>query len=592
MQISIAHELDTYFGVLANSVFAETAAAVTFVPDVRLADPAFGDFQVNGVLPFAKKTSQNPRILAQRLVEAAKVHPFFVEHKLQLEVAGPGFINIRLAPETMLAWFQLYNQRSAIEHSLQSQGLSVYTGTTAVVDYSSPNTAKQMHVGHLRSMVIGEAIQRILRAFGTHIVRDNHIGDWGTQFGILIMATKHFQVDVKAMGEDAIEQLESLYREGSQLTQESTEALEFARKELVLLQQGDTDNLALWKQINAVSYKAFQTIYDLFKVEFDVILGESFYRDQVDRVCKELRDIGLAKESEQALVVFHPEHPRFATQPFIIRKSDGATNYATTDLAAALYRREHFKADHMINVVDSRQQDHFEQLKLTVSKWFEAKHYPQATITHVAFGTILGEDGKAIKTRSGDPIKLKDLVQEGIERAYKIVSEKNPSLAEAQRRHIAQVVAIGAIRYADLSQNRTSDYVFSWDKFLSFEGNTAPYLLYAVARIHSIFRKAPMSRAQAYEHASAPKTEHEMMLARKLIAFPNILCLAVADLRPHILCTYIYELAGIFSTFYNAEKVIVDAPDVCARKLLLCAQTLEILTMGLDLLGLETLESM
>jgi arginyl-tRNA synthetase len=305
-------------------------------------------------------------------------------------------------------------------------------------------------------------------------------------------------------------------------------------------------------------------------------------------------DTGLAETSEGALVVFHPEHPRFKTQPFLVRKADGASNYASTDLATALYRTEHFKADGIVVVTDFRQGDHFEQLFLTVKKWFAAKAYRLPELHHVTFGAVTGEDGKALKTRSGDVIKLRALLDEAEERAFAIVSEKNPELPEGERRDIARAVGIGAVQYADLSQNRNSNYVFSWDKMLALDGNTAPYLLYAVARIHSIFRRAgvsPQDAAAAHE-ATAPATAAEISLARKLTKFPDAIRLATDTLRPHYLCLYLFELAGDYSSFNNADKVLVDEAPVRARRLLLCARTLLVLETGLNLLGLKTLTRM
>jgi arginyl-tRNA synthetase len=304
--------------------------------------------------------------------------------------------------------------------------------------------------------------------------------------------------------------------------------------------------------------------------------------------------LGLATESEGALVVFHPEHPRFNTQPFIIRKSDGAANYASTDLATMAYRVEHFGADAIVILTDARQTDHFEQLWLTTQKWFKATGRRLPRFEHVSFGSILGEDGKAIKTRSGDPIRLKALLAEAEDRAFTLVSEKSPELSEAERHEIAAAVGIGAVRYADLSQNRSSDYVFAWDKILSLEGNTAPYLLYAVARIHSIFRRHGVNPADAtaVAAATAPESETELALARKLVALASTLDLTTSQLRPHFLCTYLYELAGAYSAFYAADKVLVDDPAIRARRLLLCARTLLVLESGLRLLGLRTLGRM
>ncbi len=582
----LSHHLEA----LLNESFQalEGKACKPFVPDIRLADPQFGDFQANGLLSYAKQTQQNPRLLAELLLDKTQKNSFIQKH-IDCSIAGPGFINFRLKASFLLDFLKTYHE----PYKVAELAASLRKGQTIVIDYSSPNTAKQMHVGHLRSMVIGEALYRMLSFCGAKVIRDNHIGDWGTQFGILIMAIKRKHLSLNELKDNSIEVFESLYKEGSALCKEDPSALEEARKELVKLQQGDRDNLHIWEQINSLSYEAFSKIYKLFKVEFDCILGESFYRDKIQRVVDELKAVGLAVDSEGALVVFHPEHPRFKTQPFIILKSDGASNYATTDLATALYRLEHFNANLMLNVVDSRQQDHFEQLSLTVGKWFEAKAYPKVELLHIAFGSILGADGKAIKTRSGESIKLKDLVQEAIDRAYKIVAEKNPSLEESEKQHVAQVIGIGAMRYADLSQNRSSDYVFDWDKLLSFEGNTAPYLLYAVARIHSIFRKHSLvPEGLSFEDATAFEAPSELALARKLVQFSTVLSYALEELKPHFLCTYLYELAGLFSSFYKAEKVMVEEEAIRSRRLLLCTYTLNTLEAGLGLLGIETLKQM
>jgi arginyl-tRNA synthetase len=462
-----------------------------------------------------------------------------------------------------------------------------------VVDFSSPNTAKQLHVGHIRGMVIGEAISRLLKFCGAEVIRDNHIGDWGTQFGKLIWAYKR-HLDAAALARDPLDEFERLYKVGNTAAEADPAVLKEAQQELVKLQSGDAENLAIWKKISDTSLAAFQKIYDLLGIRFDVVLGESFYNDKLSQVYDELTASGLAQVSQGALVVFHPEHPRFKTQPFIIRKSDGAANYASTDLATMLYRASHFHADTIIILTDTRQNDHFEQLWLTTKKWFEKTGRKLPHFEHVSFGSILGEDGKAIKTRSGDPIKLKALLAEAEERAFALVTEKAPDLPEAERHDIANAVGIGAVRYADLAQNRSSDYIFDWDKILSFEGNTAPYLLYAVTRIHSIFRKAGLdpSDRTATAGATPPATDAELALARKLIDFAATLQLTTTQLRPHFLCTYLYELAGQFSTFYAADKVIVDDPALRARRLLLCARTLLILETGLHLLGLRTLERM
>jgi arginyl-tRNA synthetase len=568
---------------------ASTAAGLEsggFVPEVRTTDPKHGDFQANGVLAYSKIRQLNPRSIAERVVAAL---PPSVLECYAVAIAGPGFINFTLRPGALLAWLRAYGSAER----LQTGAAAEHAGQTWVVDYSSPNTAKQMHVGHLRSAVIGEAICRLLAFTGARVIRDNHLGDWGTQFGKLIYGYKRW-ADPAALAADPIEELERLYKLGHEATPDGSPELEEARRELVKLQGGDPENVALWRKFSELSLAAFQQIYDRLGIAFDFHLGESFYNDKVGRIYEELGETGLAQESEGALVVFHPEHPRFKTQPFLIRKADGASNYATTDLATALYRTEHFQADGIVVVTDFRQGDHFEQLFLTVKKWFAAKRYRLPELHHVTFGAVTGENGKALKTRDGGTIKLKALLDEAEERAFAIVAEKNPDLPETERRAIARAVGIGAVQYADLSQNRSSNYVFSWEKMLSLEGNTAPYLLYAVARLHSIFRKAGAVPDDSAIEAAASELETpaEIALARKLVKFADALRLATATLRPHFLSLYLYELAGDYSSFNSADKVLVEDPAVRARRLFLCARTLLILETGLRLLGLRPLTRM
>jgi arginyl-tRNA synthetase len=560
-------------------------AARGFEPEVRVADPAHGDYQANGALAFAKREKQNPRALAQQVVDSLAAD---LKAGFEIALAGPGFINFRLKPAALLEWLQTYDS----EDHLHSGAASERHGQTWIVDYSSPNTAKQMHVGHLRSAVIGEAICRLLAFSGAKVIRDNHIGDWGTQFGKLIWAYRH-HLDPVAFAADPLEEFERLYKVGNAAAESDPAVLAGAQNELVKLQAGDPENLALWKKINDVSLAAFQVIYDQLGIRFDYTLGESFYNDKVARVYRELIDCGLAEESQGALVVFHPEHPRFAKQPFIIRKRDGAANYASSDLATALYRSEHFKVDGAAYVIDFRQGDHMQQLFLTVKKWFEKTGRKLPQLEHVDFGTVLGEDKKPLKTKSGENIRLKDLLNEARERSFRLVTDKSADSPEAERRAIAAVVGVASVQYADLSQNRSSDYVFAWDKMISLEGNTAAYLLYAVARIRSIFRKAGLDpAAPPVGGASTPETPPELALARKLVQFADAVQLATSQLRPHFLCLYLFELAGEFSTFYAADKVITDDPPVRARRLLLCHRTLTVLETGLHLLGLRTLERM
>ncbi|MGY8718933.1 MAG: arginine--tRNA ligase, partial [Verrucomicrobiia bacterium] len=409
-----------------------------FTTAVRIADPRHGDFQANGVLPYAKRTKQNPRALAEQVVAAL---PSNITDSCDVQIAGPGFLNFTLKPDALEAWLTEFTDEAALQagaESAQPEADKVF-----VVDYSAPNTAKQMHVGHLRSAVIGEAISRLLSFSGAKVIRDNHIGDWGTGFGKLIWAYKR-ELNTTALETDPLEEFERLYRAGNKAADEDEAVLTDARQELVKLQSGDVENLAIWKRINEVSLEAFQKIYDQLGIKFDYTLGESFYNDKVEQIYAELSDTGLAEESQGALVVFHPEHPRFKSQPFMIRKSDGAANYASTDLATLLYRREHFDADAAIYVIDSRQGDHCQQLFLTAEKWFAKTDRKLPRLEHTSFGTVLGENNKPLKTRSGENIKLRDLLQEATERAAALVAEKSAQLSPEEQAEIARVVGIGS----------------------------------------------------------------------------------------------------------------------------------------------------
>ncbi len=575
---------------LKSAASAAGFDAATFSPEVRTTDPKHGDYQANGVLGYAKRAGQNPRALATALVAAL---PAEVTADFDTAVAGPGFINFTLKPAAIGRWLGAYGSGDA----LAAGAGAALAGRTWILDYSSPNTAKQMHVGHLRSAVIGEAIARLAAFAGAKVIRDNHIGDWGTQFGKIIWAYKQAQAAdagalEAALAAKPLEEFERLYKVGNTASENDPAALTAAREELVRLQAGDAENVAIWKRISAVSLEAFQNIYDQLGIRFDETLGESFYNDKVEQIYRELTETGLAEESQGALVVFHPEHPRFKTQPFIVRKSDGAANYASTDLATILYRVQHFGATDTLYVVDKRQGDHFEQLFITAKKWFEKTNRPLPRLEHVDFGTVLGENGRPLKTRDGENIKLKDLLEEAYERALKLVESRESDLTADEKREIARVVGVGSVQYADLSQNRSSDYLFSWDKMISLEGNTAAYLLYAVARIHSIFRKLDLAPDAFATGDAAPATPAEVALARKLVKFADAVFMAVGQLRPHYLCLYLYELAGEFSAFYAAEKVAVDDAADRERRLRLCARTLLVLETGLGLLGLRTLRRM
>lgn len=567
-----------------------------FDPIIRVADPKFADFQANGILPLAKKNHLNPVQLANDICKKLTDSQTIDSDLFEISVAGPGFINFKLKANYLSKWLESFSSEKAIQQEA-SQWLNK---EITVIDFPSANTAKQAHIGHLRPMVIGESIARILEFSGARTIRDNHIGDWGTNFGTLIMILKEKGITINEFENpaEALELIDSLYKEGSTLENNNPELRDISRNELLKLQNGDTENTLIWQSIIDVSNQAFEKLFAQLAVKIDYTLGESFYKDKVQRIYDELLTLEIAEKSDGALVVWHNEIKKFAEDnkrpfPFNIRKKDGASNYASTDLATILYRIEHFKAQSVVYLTDSRQQDHFEQLFLTTKKWFQQKDYPLPKLKHVWWGTILGSDNKPIKTKSGESIKLQSLIDEAIERARIVVNEKNPELSSEEQNNIAIAVGIGALKYADLSSNRTQDYVFDWDRMLSFEGNTAPYLLYVIARINSIFRKAGIDLSDSsLSHRFDVSTNYEIQLARKLIQFPITLNQTLSDLRPHFLSTYLFELAGVFNTFYNNDKVIDSDSSIQQRRLSLCHRTHTILSIGLNLLGISTVDRM
>ena len=580
---------------------------------VRPCDPKFGDYQTNALMSLAKVRKLNPRQLAADVV--ARLDVAAVCEKV--EIAGAGFLNFRLLPAALAQTLNaaargehLFFEKAggaALPRSQADQQVSPTTGMAArtiVIDFSSPNVAKPMHVGHIRSTGIGDALQRTLRLLGHRVISDNHIGDWGTQFGKLLLGWKQC-LDRPALERDAIAELERLYKVINTECDANPARLEEAKSELVKLQAGDAENLSIWKEMTALSQKQFDTIYGRLGVKFDQALGESFFNPWLGEVVNDLVARGIARESEGAVGVFSdgslpPKEDPFlvnrdgewVADPALVRKSDGGFNYMTTDLATIDYRLKTWSPTEIVYVVDDRQSPHFKKLFLTFARW-KAEDAKKAKLVHVGFGKILGDDGKPFKTRSGDTVKLGDLLDEAEERAFKIVSEKSADMPEAQRKEIARVIGLGAVKYADLLPNRQSDYIFNWDKMLALTGNTAPYLQYAYARIKSIFRKAETSNIEHRTSNIELKAAEEIALARHLLNF-GITLEAVADeYRPNYLCNYLYDLAGKFTSFYENCPVLKAEDDTTrASRLGLCELTARVLRQGLETLGIETVEQM
>jgi arginyl-tRNA synthetase len=541
---------------------------------VRPCDAKFGDYQTNALMSLAKARKMNPRQLATDTLARLDVSDICEK----VEIAGAGFLNFCLKNPVLS---QSLEAAARGEHLFFEKAAS---SKTAVIDFSSPNIAKPMHVGHIRSTILGDCLARSLRLLGHRVITDNHIGDWGTQFGKLLVGWKK-HLDRAALLADPIAEMERLYKLVNAAGDADEKVLEEARQELVQLQSGDAENLRIWHEMIALSQKQFDTIYARLGVKFDHALGESFYNPKLKPLVDELLARGIARESEGAIAIFFDDVPQLKKHPALIRKSDGGFNYATTDLATLAYRLETWKPDEIIYVTDGRQQLHFLQLFAAFGKW--QSQLPK--LAHVWFGSILGEDGKPFKTRSGETVKLADLLDEAEERAFKIVSEKNPALPEAQRKEIARVIGLGAVKYADLLPNRQSDYVFSWDKMLALNGNTAPYLLYAYARIKSIFRKAESGKRKAEIVLAAPE---EIALAKHLLNFGLTLEAVAEEYRPNFLCNYLFELAGKFTSFYENCPVLKAEEAVRDSRLSLCDLTARVLKQGLETLGIETVEQM
>ncbi|MGM0578261.1 MAG: arginine--tRNA ligase [Myxococcota bacterium] len=550
-------------------------------PDVRETnDPRFGDYQINGVLPLARVLKDNPRKLAERVVECLDTGGMCLEP----EIAGPGFINLRLDP----AWLadavasQAADERFGVGPVADPQKV--------VVDFSSPNVAKRMHVGHLRSTIIGDALVRTLSFLGHDVVGDNHVGDWGTQFGILLWAWKRHK-DEAALEADPIGELERLYKLGSEAAKEDQEVAEACRAELARLQAGDEDNEALWKRFVAISREAAERIYERLNVSFDTWHGESFYHDRLGDVVDDLLERGLARESEGAIAVFFPDDEQLEDKPFLIRKRDGAYLYATTDVATILYRMEAYDPDRIIYVVDVRQSLHFEQLFATVrAMGFEVD------LEHVGFGMMLGADGRPFRTREGGTVSLSDLLDEAEGRILPVVRDKWPGASEEDAREIAAAVGIGAVKYADLSQNLATDYRFDWDKLLAAEGNTGPYLQYSMVRIRSVLREYEARFGEVFDPAGVAlqlDDDRERELAAHLLKLGDVLDSVGRLLRPHFICDWLFNAARRFSSFYAACPIL-KADDEAQRRsrLALCLATETAMEVGLSCLNIPVVERM
>ena len=535
-------------------------------------DPKHGDFQSNALMALAKKRGMNPRLLAEKVVADLRLGDICQS----VDIAGPGFLNFEIKSKVI---------EEALAAALKEKIPFVSPASepqAIIIDFSSPNVAKPMHVGHIRSTILGDSLARILRMLGHKVITDNHIGDWGTQFGMLILGWKT-KLNKAALDSDPISELERIYKEIN-----SDDSLrEAARNELVKLQQGDEENLKIWRGMIELSQQQFDRVYGRLDVQFNETLGESFYNPYLEEIVEELCSKNIAGVSEGAIVVRFPDDDQLNDKPAIVRKSDGASNYTTTDLATLRYRVEKWSPNKIIYVTDGRQQLHFQQLFKIFRFW---NNQFAGQLQHVWFGSILGPDGKPFKTRSGETVRLDELLDEAEQRAFKAVSEKNPELEESEKRTISKIIGIGALKYSDLSSNRQSDYVFDWDKMLSLQGNTAPYLQYAYTRVRSIFRKT--TEPNWDKVVINLDAAEELSLAKHLMSFGHTLEMVAEDNRPNYLCNYLYDLAGRFSRFYESCPVIKAGQAERESRLVLCELTGRVLQRGLDALGIQVTEVM
>ena len=542
----------------------------------------FGDYQANGIMPAAKKLGLNPREFAQSVLDKADLQDIAEK----TEIAGPGFINIFLK-NTWLA--------ENINRAVQDPKLGVHNPEkqTVVVDYSSPNVAKEMHVGHLRSTIIGDAVVRTLEFLGNHVIRANHVGDWGTQFGMLIAYLE--KMENEHASEMELSDLEAFYRAAKKHYDEDPVFAEKARNYVVKLQSGDEYCRTMWQKLVKITMQQNQYNYDRLNVTLTDkdVMGESLYNPMLPGIVEDLKKQGLAIEDDGALVVYLDEFKNKDGDPMgvIVQKKDGGFLYTTTDIAAAKYRYETLKAHRALVFSDTRQSQHMQQAWLITRK---AGYVPDSfQLEHKNFGMMLGKDGKPFKTRSGDTVKLADLLDEAIERAGVLISQKSTALSEQEKADVIEAVGIGSVKYADLSKNRTTDYVFDWDNMLSFEGNTAPYMQYAYTRIRSIFNRSQIDLSEVEQAQLSITDEKERALAIKLLQFEEAVQVVGKEGTPHVLCAYLYELAGVFSSFYEHCPILNnDNQQVKLSRLKLALLTERTLKQGLDLLGIKTVEKM
>ena len=558
-----------------------------FVPAVTPSqDLRFGDYQSNAAMVLAKQVKTNPRALATQVVEAMSGCEMAT-----LEIAGPGFINFRIKPEFFAAKAEAMLSDDRLGVAVTDNPKSL------VIDFSAPNVAKPMHVGHIRSTIIGDTLARLARFLGHKVITDNHIGDWGTQFGMILWGWKNI-LKQEDLAKDPIEALLDVYKKVNSMCKEDENLLPVCKVELVKLQSGDEENLGIWKQCIEVTKTGLEKIYSQLNISFDYWLGESAYNDALAPLVEDLLAKGIARESDGAVCVFsdgfhEPKNDPFLVQkngewvpvPAIIRKADGGFLYSTTDLATLDYRTQNFNSDSIWYVVGAPQEKHFKQI-------FDIERMRGVTgdFRHVAFGSILGKDRRPFKTRSGDTVSLQDVIDEAVTRAAKVVDEKSPDMPQEEKERVARIMGVGAIKFAELSQNRMSDYIFDWDKMLSLSGDTAPYLQNSYVRVRSIFRKidgefiAPQ-RLMINEDA-------EIHLARMLVRYAEVVPSTLDDCRPNLLAAYLYDLARAFHSFYEACPVLKSEGAVKETRLALCELTARVLKQGMGLFGIEMPERM